>query len=254
MLEVCALTKRYHGRAAVKQVSFAAAPGEVLGLLGPNGAGKSTTLQVLCGLTTPSAGEVRYRGQSIAADLVAHKRRVGYVPEEPVFYSYLSAREYLQLVGRLRGLSEETLEARLDRFLELLELAPHQYASLDSYSKGMRQKVALAAALLHDPELVLFDEAESGLDLTSALTFRALIARLAADGKIVVYSSHILEIVERVCSRVVILHEGRVVADDSVASLRTLEDSRSLEAVFRRLVASENIESQAAALADAMRL
>ena len=254
MLEACALSKRYYGSAAVDAVSFRVGPGEVLGLLGPNGAGKSTTLQMLCGLLEPSAGQVRYRGAPIEADLLAHKRRLGLVPEEPIFYSYLSGREHLQLVGRLRGLQEATLEARIERFLTLLQLLPHQSASIDSYSKGMRQKLAIAAALLHDPEIVLFDEAESGLDLTSALVFRALIARLAARGKIVLYSSHVLEIVERVCARAVILRAGRVLAELEIAKLREHDAGRSLESVFRGLAVSDEVESTAVALSEAMRL
>jgi ABC-2 type transport system ATP-binding protein len=254
MLEARALTKRYYGSAAANAVSFRVAPGEVLGLLGPNGAGKSTTLQMLCGLLEPSAGEVLYRGEPIGADLVAHKRRLGLVPEEPIFYSYLSGREHLQLVGRLRGLAETTLDARIERFLSLLQLLPHQSAAIESYSKGMRQKLAIAGALLHDPEIVLFDEAESGLDLTSALVFRALIARLAERGKIVLYSSHVLEIVERVCSRALILREGRVQAELELLRARSLDAGRSLEAVFRQLAVSPEIEATAGGLADAMRL
>jgi len=254
MLESCALTKRYYGSAAANAISFRVGPGEVLGLLGPNGAGKSTTLQMLCGLLEPTSGEVRYRDQPIHEDLLAHKRRLGFVPEEPIFYSYMTGREHLQLVGRLRGLGEATLEARSQRFLDLFELLPHQSASIDSYSKGMRQKLAIAAALLHDPEIVLFDEAESGLDLTSALVFRSLIARLAARGKIVLYSSHVLEIVERVCSRAVILRGGRVQAELEIGSLGEQEAGRSLETVFRQLASGDRIESTADELAEAMTL
>jgi ABC-2 type transport system ATP-binding protein len=254
MLEACALTKRYYGCAAANAVSFRVEPGEVLGLLGPNGAGKSTTLQMLCGLLEPSSGEVRYRGVPIEAALQEHKRRLGFVPEEPVFYSYMTGREHLQLVGRLRGLPEATIEARSERMLELFELLPRQSAAIDSYSKGMRQKLAIAGAILHDPEIVLFDEAESGLDLTSSLVFRGLIARLQARGKIVLYSSHVLEIVERVCSRALILRGGRVQAELEIARLRTLDEGRSLEAVFRELAASDRIEATAGALAEAMRL
>jgi ABC-2 type transport system ATP-binding protein len=254
MLEACALTKRYHGSAAAKAVSFRVVPGEVLGLLGPNGAGKSTTLQMLCGLLEPSAGEVLYAGKPISGDPVAHKRRLGLVPEEPIFYSYLSGREHLQLVGRLRGVPEPTLDARIERFLGLLQLLPQQSAAIESYSKGMRQKLAIASALLHDPEILLFDEAESGLDLTSALVFRGLIARLAARGKIVLYSSHVLEIVERVCSRALILREGRVLAELELQRARSLDPGRSLEAVFRQLALGPEIEATAGALADAMSL
>jgi ABC-2 type transport system ATP-binding protein len=253
VLEVRGLTKRYLGRAVVCGVGFAVRPGEVLGFLGPNGAGKSTTLGMLSGLIAPSEGRVLYRGRDVHEDLVAHKARVGLVQEEPALYPYLSGPEYLRLVGRLRGLEEAMLAERIERVLELLGLPTASGPAIDAYSKGMRQKVAVAAALLHDPEILLFDEPESGLDVGSALVFRALVQALAGAGRIVVYSSHVLEIVEKVASRVLILHQGRVVADDAIDALRDSRGAPSLEAAFRRVVPTVEADAVAASLAHALR-
>jgi ABC-2 type transport system ATP-binding protein len=252
MLEARGLTKRYFGRAVANQISFTVRAGEVLGFLGPNGAGKSTTLGMLSGLITPSAGQILHDGHDVEDDLVAHKARVGLVQEEPALYTYLSGAEYLHLVGRLRGIDEAVLAERVERMLDLLRLPTHVGAAIDTYSKGMRQKVAVAAALLHDPAIVLFDEPESGLDVGAALVFRAVVAALAREGKVVVYSSHVLEIVEKVSSRVVILHQGRVVADDAIDRLRRFQETPSLEGVFRRLVPTEDADAVAAGLVRAI--
>ena len=253
MLEARALTKRYRGVAAVDHVSFAAARGVVTGFLGPNGAGKSTTVKMLIGLVPPSSGEVLFEGRNVERDLLEYKRRLGYVPEEPHVYTYLTGREYLQLVGRLRGLSEKTLSRRIDGFLDLLGLAAHRYSPMTAYSKGMKQKVLIAAALVADPDVLVFDEPLSGLDVTSALVVRHLIHKLAAEGRVVLFSSHVLEVVEKVCSRVIILHKGRLVADDGVGRLRELKNLASLEAVFTEIVAQEDTSRAADDLLSVMK-
>lgn len=235
MLEIRGLSKRFHGFTAVRDVSFPVRPGEILGYLGPNGAGKSTTVKILIGLLDPSDGQVLWNGRSILEDLPAFQHRLGYVPEEPHLYPHLSGREYLQLAGRLRGIPRATLEAKMEAFLRLFSLWDDRDAPVTSYSKGMRQKILLSAALLHNPEILILDEPMSGLDVSAALVFRDLLRRLAAQGKTILFSSHVLDVVERVCSRVVILNQGRVAADDSVDRLRDLMHLPSLEAVFAQL-------------------
>jgi len=236
MLEVRDLTKFYSGVAAVRGVSFTVRPGEVLGYLGPNGSGKTTTVNMIIGLLEPTSGKVFYEGRDIQDDLVGFRRRLGYVPEEPNLYPFLSGREYLELVGRLRGMAEGLLARKIDGFFELFSLAAAADQSIGAYSKGMRQKILISAALLHDPSLLVFDEPLSGLDVTTAIVFRHLVEALAAKGKIVLYSSHVLEVVEKICSAVVVLYQGRAVAHDSVARLRDLMALQSLEAVFSELV------------------
>ena len=250
MLEARRLVKRYAGSRVVDDVSFVVRPGEVLGYLGPNGSGKSTTVQMLTGLVEPSEGHVFFEGRLITADLVGFRRRLGYVPEEPHLYPFLSGREHLELIGRLRELPARLLDERITALLDLLGLGDAAEQSISGYSKGMRQKVLIAGALLHDPDVVIFDEPESGLDVTAALVVRHLIRILAERGKAVIYSSHVLEAVEKVCGRVIVLRRGKVVADDSVTALRALRSHSSLEDVFAELVRHEDPERTARSIAD----
>jgi ABC-2 type transport system ATP-binding protein len=253
MLEVSRLTKKYQRRAVVDEVSFSVAPGEVLGYLGPNGSGKSTTVKMLTGLLEPTYGQARYLGRDIREDMTEFKRTLGYVPEEPLVYPYPSGREYLQLAGRLRGLPENLLDEKADALLNLFALFEHRFSPISSYSKGMKQKVLITAALLHDPEVLIFDEPLSGLDVTTAMIFKNLVSSLARRGRMILYSSHVLEVVEKVCTRVLILRQGKVVAHDSVERLRTLLASPSLADVFAQLVVQEDTEKIAAEMISVMR-
>jgi ABC-2 type transport system ATP-binding protein len=249
-LRACRLAKRYHGVSVVRDVDFTVSPGEVLGYLGPNGSGKTTTLRMLTGFTDPSSGHAEFDGKDVREDLVGFRRQLGYIPEEPLLYPFLSGREYLELIGRLRGLAERLLMAKIDGFLDLFGILGAADQSIASYSKGMRQKVLITAALLHDPALIVFDEPESGLDVTSTLILRHLVRTLAQRGKTIVYSSHLLEVVERVCTRVIVIHRGSVVADDSVDRLRTAMSSASLEEVFAQLAMTQDPVRVARDLAD----
>lgn len=235
MLELRRVTKLFAGIPAVQDVSFSARPGEVTGYLGPNGSGKSTTMKMITGLLTMTVGQILFDGRQIQDDLRGYKRRMGYLPEEPYLYNHLSGVEYLTMVAQLRGLPSRESAERIEGLLQLLSLHDDRHASISGYSKGMRQKVLIAAALMHNPDLVLLDEPFSGLDVGSALVLRSLIQELAARGKVVMFSSHELDTVERVSSRVVILHRGKVVADDSVERLRSLMELPSLEAIFSQL-------------------
>ena len=250
MLEVRNLTKVFSIREVVSGISFQARPGQVLGCLGPNGAGKSTTVKMLTGLLEPTRGAVYYDGVDIRRNLVEYKRRIGYLPESPDLYGYLSAFDYLELVGRLRGIPGRILETKINELLRLFSLFQQRRSVIASYSKGMRQKVLISAAILHNPDLLIFDEPLSGLDVTSALVFKNLVEALARDGKTILYSSHVLEVVEKLCSRVIILHEGKVVADDSVSNLRNLMELPSLERIFTELVVEEDTEAIAREIVD----
>jgi len=243
MLELRHVTKRYSGIAAVQDVSFVSRAGEITGYLGPNGSGKSTTLKMITGLLEPSDGEILFRGEPVRRDLIAFKQRLGYVPEEPHLYPHLTGLEYLEMVGQLRGLAKRPLAHKIDGFLRLLSLHEDRYVAISSYSKGMRQKILLAAALLHNPDLLLLDEPFSGLDVNSALVLRSLIRELATRGKVILFSSHELDTVERVSSRVVILHKGRVVANDSIEQLRSLMALPTLEDIFSQLAVEQDTEA-----------
>ena len=250
MLELRNVFKRFGGFLAVNDVSFSARAGEITGYLGPNGSGKSTTLKMVTGLIEPTRGEILFEGVPIQSDPIAYKRRMGYVPEEPHLYSHLTGLEYLTLVAQLRDLPPKPASEKIDGLLQLFGLHSHRHLSISSYSKGMRQKLLLSAALLHNPDLILLDEPFSGLDVTSALVMRSLIRELAARGKVVVFSSHELDTVERVCSHVVILHRGKIVADDSIDRLTTLMAVPTLEEVFCQLAVEQDTTAISREIAD----
>lgn len=250
MLELRKVCKRFNGIPAVDNVSFTARPGEVTGYLGPNGSGKSTTMKMITGLIEMTSGEILFEGERIQRDLIAYKRRMGYVPEEPYLYPHLTGLEYLVMVGQLRELPGKRTAERIDGLLQLFSLHGDRHVPLSSYSKGMRQKVLLSAALLHNPDLILLDEPFSGLDVASALMMRSLIQELAARGKVVLFSSHELETVERVCSHVVILHRAKLVADDSIEHLRELMALPTLEAIFSQLAVEQNPAALSREIAD----
>jgi len=250
MLELRDVSKRFLGISVVDRVSFSARAGEITGYLGPNGSGKSTTMKMIAGLIEMTEGEILFGGQPIESDLIAHKQRMGYVPEEPHLYVHLTALEYLVMVGQLRNLPSKSTATRIERLLQLFSLHGERHVPISNYSKGMRQKVLLTAALLHNPDLILLDEPFSGLDVASALVVRSLIQELAARGKVVLFSSHELEVVERVCSHVVILHHGKVVADDSIAGLRSLMALPTLEDIFAQLVVEQDTATISREIAD----
>jgi ABC-2 type transport system ATP-binding protein len=240
MIELRGVSKKFSVFTVVNDVSFVVRPGEVLGYLGPNGAGKTTTIRMLAGLLEPTKGEILLEGRDVREDLCSYKKRLGYVPEQSDIYPHLSAYDYLTMVGRLRRLPERPLKTKITDFMDVFGLRQDMDGPLASYSKGMRQKVLIAAALLHDPDIVLLDEPMSGLDVTTGLVIRDLIKRLAAENKIIIYSSHVLEVTEQVCSRIIILYQGAVVANDSVANLRSLMHLPSLTEIFSQLVVHED--------------
>jgi ABC-2 type transport system ATP-binding protein len=250
MLELRTVSKRFSGIPAVDNVSFCARPGEVTGYLGPNGSGKSTTMKMITGLYDLSSGEIVFEGRPIQDNLIAYKQRMGYVPEEPYLYTHLSGFEYLAMVAQLRALPTKSAAEKIDGLLHLLALHGDRHVSISNYSKGMRQKVLLAAALLHNPDLILLDEPFSGLDVGSGLVLRSLIQELAAGGKTVLFSSHELETVERICSHIVILHHGKVVADDSIEHLRTLMALPTLEGIFSQLAVEQDTQATSRNIAE----
>ena len=249
-LELRNVSKRFSGSLAVDNVSFLARPGEVTGYLGPNGSGKSTTIKMIAGLIDTTSGQISFDGRPIQHDANAWKQRVGYVPEDPHLYAHLSGLEFLVMVGQLRDLPTRPTTDCIDGMLRLLALYDDRHVPVSSYSKGMRQKVLLVAALLHNPDLLLLDEPFSGLDVGSVLVLRRLIQELASRGKVVLLSSHELETVERVCSQVVILHRGKVVADDSIEHLRTLMTVSTLEEIFAQLAVEQDTVAVSRQLAD----
>lgn len=254
MLDLRDVSKTYRSIPAVENVSFTLREGEVLGYLGPNGSGKSTTVKMVIGLIEPTRGKIFFEGRDIREDIAAYRAQLGYVPEEAQVYTHLSGLEYLQLVGRLRGMPEGLIERKAGDLLALLGLKGAEFSPMSSYSKGMKQRVLIAAAILHDPKLIVFDEPLSGLDAISARLFKDLLSLLSKQGKAVLYISHVLEVVERVCDRVIVLSKGRMVADAAPAELTKLMKLSSLESVFAQLVEQTETERMAQQVVDVMKV
>lgn len=254
MLSLDHITKTYRSIPAVSDVSLVLRAGEVLGYLGPNGSGKSTTVKMITGLIQPTRGKIFFSGRNIHDDLASYRTQLGYVPEEAQVYTHLSGLEYLQLIGRLRGMQERLIERKARTLLQLMSLEAAQYSALSDYSKGMKQRVLIAAALLHDPQLIVFDEPLSGLDAISARLFKDLMALLAREGKAILYISHVLEVVERICDRVIVLDKGRIVADAAPGELTRLMELPTLESVFAQLVQQTDTERIAREMVDVIKV
>ena len=247
MIELKELTRTFGNFTAVDNVSFTVPSGQVCGYLGPNGAGKTTTIKMLTGLIRPTSGTAAIEGFDILENPIEVKKRIGYVPESGALYEKLTPAEYLQLIGRLYHLEEEPLKRRIQEFLQLFQLEKHKNQRMDTFSKGMKQKIVVASALLHNPSVIFFDEPLNGLDANSALLVKELIRKLANQGKTIFYSSHILEVVEKICDRVIIIDHGRIVADGSIHDLQEMTRESSLEEIFSQVTHSEDMEEIAEA-------
>jgi len=244
------LRKTYDGVEAVKGVSLRIPRGQICGYLGPNGAGKTTTVKMATGMLLPTAGTALIEGYDIVREPMEAKRRIGVVPETGALYENLTAREYLRFVGRLYHVPPTEIEDKTATFLRLFGLSDAADRVMTSYSKGMKQRVLISAALIHNPSVLFLDEPLSGLDANTALVLKELIRELAAQGKTVFYCSHVLEVVERVCHRVVILNHGEVVADGNVQELKEMTRQGSLEAVFSQLTSPGDLSELVRALSE----
>ncbi|MGO4880839.1 MAG: ABC transporter ATP-binding protein [Bryobacteraceae bacterium] len=234
------------------RISFALHAGEVVGLLGPNGAGKTTTIKIIAGILAATSGAVSVTGFPLPERAVDVKQRIGYVPEAAVLFESLTGQEFLELSGRLHGVEEATLQSRIACTLETFGLSSDRVSRLDTYSKGMRQKILIAAALLHNPDLILLDEPLSGLDVNASIMIKDLIAALAAAGKTILYSSHVLDVVEKVCDRVLIVNKGNLIADSTPDELKASTSQATLEEVFRKLTDSESRNPGIARIVEAL--
>ena len=234
-IEIRDLVRRYGDVEAVRGLSLDIRGGEIFGLLGPNGAGKSTTLRVMATLIRPTSGSVRIAGHDVVENADEVRRRIGYVPEGAELYDALTGTEFLELLADLHRLDRATAAAKSGPLLEAFSLTPDIDRPVGDYSKGMKQKLLLAAALQHDPEVLLLDEPLDGLDVAAQETLKELLHANAAAGRVVVYSSHILEVVERLCDRVGIIDRGRLVALGAPSELLATHPGRTLSELFLQL-------------------
>lgn len=241
MIEIKNLTRRFGHVMAVDGVSLSIPKGQIFGYLGPNGAGKTTTVKMLTGMLQPDAGTATVAGFDIQSDAMEVKRRLGYVPESGAIYQSLTPFEYLEFVGRLYAMDESLIHRKIQEFCIFFQIADHVHQRMTSFSKGMKQKVVIASAMIHNPEVIFLDEPLNGLDANSAVLLKELIRNLAAEGKTIFYCSHILDVVENLCDRVVIIDQGKIVADGSVGELKEMTQRSSLEEVFGKLTQAENL-------------
>ena len=237
LIETRNLIKRYGDKVAVDSVSFDVCRGEVFGFLGPNGAGKTTTIKVIVGLLQPTSGTVKVAGYDVQAQPMLAKASSGYVPDTPNLYAKLSGRELLHFVGDLYNMDRVQVTRRVDELLRMFDLTNAADDTVDSYSHGMQQKTSLAAALMHDPKVLILDEPTVGLDPKSARLIKDILRQLADRGAAVMLSTHILEIAERMCDRIGIINRGQLIAVGTMNELRTLDTTgrASLEDIFLSL-------------------
>lgn len=240
------LSREYGPKIALVDLSLRVDPGEILGFLGPNGAGKSTTVKILTGMIRPTSGSATVAGYDIVAQPLEAKKRIGYVPETAALYDGLTAAEYLDLVSALHHLDARTASTRSGELLELFGLANERHQRLSEFSKGMRQKVLIAASLIHRPEVLFLDEPLDGLDANAALIVKEVLKQLAAQGKTILFCSHILDVVERMCTRIVIINQGRQIADGTSTAIREQTGTSTLEEAFSRLTGVRDVGRVAA--------
>jgi len=251
MITVRELTKQYGSQVAVDALCLEIAAGQIVGLLGPNGAGKSTTLKMLTGMIQPTSGTAVIAGYDLRSEVLEVKRHVGFVPESGALYEALTGMEFLEMVAALYGIPSRAARERIAEFLAFFDLGMATLTDklLAAYSKGMRRKVVIIAALLHNPPVIFFDEPLDGLDANAAVGFKALIQSLARAGRTVVYSSHLLDVVERVCDRVVVIDRGRLILEGAPEALLAEHGEQTLERLFTRMTGALELEEKAASFA-----
>lgn len=245
------LHKSYGNKQVLKDIDLKIYPGQVIGYIGPNGAGKSTTVKILCGLLSGFEGNVIVKGIDLRQDPLAVKRIVGYVPELADLYEVLTPVEFLELIAGLHELDPATASDRIVKMLTAFGLEQNMHQRMDTFSKGMRQKVLLISGLLHDPDILILDEPLSGLDANSVIIVKELISQLAAQGKTIFYCSHMMDVVEKVCDRIILINQGTIVADGSFETLQESLGKGSLENIFAQLTAGESLQGVASSLVSA---
>lgn len=233
------LFKAYGSKPVLKDINLEVYPGQIIGYIGPNGAGKSTTVKILCGLITDFEGSVTVKGFDVKRQTLDVKKHIGYIPELAELYDVLTPMEFLQFMAALYSLDEEVAEDRIIKMMSAFGLYNNLHQRMDSFSKGMKQKVLIASGLLHNPDIIILDEPLSGLDANSVIMFKDLISRLAGEGKTIFYCSHMMDVVERVSDRIVLIDEGRVIANGSFDELQLQQGNKSLEQIFSQLTSKD---------------
>lgn len=251
IVEIRDLVKSYGKKQVLHGINLSIEPGQIIGYIGPNGAGKSTTVKILCGLIDDYEGDVKVLGYDLRTDQLEIKKRLGYIPENAALYESLTPLEFMQFVGRMRGLEEEMIQQKAERLMDIFEMKKNLNQRIATFSKGMRQKVMICSALLHNPELIFMDEPLSGLDANSVIMVKEMLSHLAREGKTVFYSSHLMDVVEKISDRIILIDQGKVIADGSFGDLSSLANDENLEKLFTRLTGNTNHGEKAEAFINA---
>lgn len=245
IIQIKNLHKSYSDKQVLKGINLDIYPGQVIGYIGPNGAGKSTTVKILCGLISDYEGEVSIEGVDLKTDPLSAKRKIGYVPELAELYDVLTPSEFLGFMAELYELPKEIADERIIKMLTAFGLDTNLNQRMDTFSKGMRQKVLIISGLLHNPDIIILDEPLSGLDANSVIIVKELISKLAKDGKTIFYCSHMMDVVEKVSDRIVLINEGTVIADGSFEELQMQQGNQSLEKIFAHMTGNESLSDAA---------
>ncbi|NJE12945.1 ABC transporter ATP-binding protein [Thermococcus sp. LS2] len=240
MIEVENLTKKFGDKVAVDEISFRVYDGEIYGLLGPNGSGKSTTMKILAGILKPTSGKVLVEGINVAKNPIEVKKIVGYVPETPILYESLTPSELFNFVGSIRGIPKDKLEERVNYLVKAFGIEEYLEQFIGTLSFGTQQKVSLITALLHDPKVLILDEAMNGLDPKSARILRELLLEFKNEGKSIIFSTHILSLAEIICDRIGVIYQGKIIAEGTIEELKEKAHEESLEDVFLKLTESKD--------------
>ncbi|GAA0719436.1 ABC transporter ATP-binding protein [Clostridium malenominatum] len=243
IIEIRDLYMTFGEKEVLKGINLEVKKGEIIGYIGPNGAGKSTTVKIMLGLIEGYNGEIKIFGESINKGIIEYKRKIGYVPETAEIYDSLTAEEYLTFVGELYGLSSDKVEDKAKRLMKIFGIESAYNSRISSYSKGMKQKIVIISSLIHNPDILFLDEPLSGLDANTVMIVKEILSKLAKRGKTIFYSSHIMEVVEKISSRIVLLNNGEIVADGSFEDLKNTCSEGSLEQIFNQLTGFNNHEN-----------
>jgi ABC-2 type transport system ATP-binding protein len=245
------LTKNYGEKEVLKGINLEITPGQIIGYIGPNGAGKSTTVKILCGLISEFRGEIEIFGKDLRKQTLEIKKQVGYIPENAVLYESLTPMEFMEFIGEMRSLNPEQTRKKAEALMSIFEMKPNINQRISTFSKGMRQKVLICSSLLHNPDLIFMDEPLSGLDANSVIMVKEMLTHLAHDGKTIFYSSHLMDVVEKISDRIILIDQGTVIADGSFSDLNKLTNDANLEKMFTRLTGNTNHEEKAEAFINA---
>ena len=251
IVEINNLVKYYGQKQVLHGIQLNILPGQIIGYIGPNGAGKSTTVKILCGLIDDFEGDVKVFGNDLRTSQLEIKKRIGYIPENAALYESLTPLEFMQFVGQMRGIEDDVIRSKAEALMDIFEMKSNLNQRIATFSKGMRQKVMICSALIHNPELIFMDEPLSGLDANSVIMVKEMLIHLAHDGKTIFYSSHLMDVVEKISDRIILIDQGKVIADGAFEELSKLANDENLEKLFTRLTGNTNHGEKAEAFINA---